>query len=131
MFCCSDEDIEYKARSGHRIITDRGADAVSNYSCLVIHKDIADSSHVVATFLGAWIKIKILLGLFTMLHDRFLNIYQNRNSKLDDNGENFHKLTNGASLLRRSCVARVICLSNQKATYQKSPISNIVAETLR
>ena len=131
MFCCSYESIEHKARRRYRTTTDKEAIAPSNSSCHLLSKGIADSSHAVAIFVGAWIKIKIMFGLFSVLNDKFLKFDQSKTGGFDDKGRQFQKQIDEVLSLKGSCVARVICLSNQEATHQKSPISSVVAEALR
>ena len=135
LFYISNEDHRFKYGMIKKNATTTKEEASLNYYCKFVHKDLVDSLHVVATFFHAWITINILLGLLSSFKEKFIKLPRTYKAyKIFENGideEEIQKTSYDFILLKRSCVARVICLSNQKTTYLKSPTANIVAETLR
>ena len=110
-------------------------EASLNYYCKFVHQDLVDSIHVVATFFHAWVKINILLRLLSSFQEKFIKLPQSyeayKTVRYTMYEDEMQKPSYDFILLKRSCVARVICLSNQKTTYLENPTANIVAETLR
>ena len=103
-------------------------------SCRFLHKDLVDSFNVAATFLHSWIKINVLLGLLNFFKEApFVKIAQLRHKDKSFNNEKdkTQKPNHGFYHLRKICLARAICLSNQETTWLKNPVANIVAEALR
>ena len=109
-------------------------------------KDLVDSIFTAATYLDAWIKIKSLFGIYSILGKASLpyhNISQTGNlgSNMQGNVEETSETRvppwsvhadNISFVSTKMCVARVICLSNHhQTTYLPSPAANILAETLR
>ena len=108
------------------------------YSYSAFHTtDLFDSLYVAQEFAYAWMNIKILLGLFYSSEENFgkTSSYFEQNTSLKNNSD--EKEINNSNydktyMLKRSCVARVICLSNQKTTYLKNnTLAAIMSETLR
>ena len=100
-----------------------------------VHQDLVDSLTVVSSYFYAWLKINILLELFDTLKDTSMksaSIYTRSDFENYDKGKYKRPINDDEpTILRRSCVARIICLSNQEAAYLKNPTAKIVAETLR
>ena len=99
-------------------------------------KDLFDSLYVVQEFVYAWINIKLLIGSYHLSEENFgntsLHFEQNTTQKYNrDEKEIYNNKYDKTYMLKRSCVARVICLSNQKTTYLKNTLAAIMAETLR
>ena len=113
------------------------------YLCKLIYcysafrtKDLFDSLYVVQEFVYAWINIKLLIGSYHLSEENFgntsLHFEQNTTQKYNrDEKEIYNNKYDKTYMLKRSCVARVICLSNQKTTYLKNTLAAIMAETLR
>ena len=103
-------------------------------NCMFLHKDLADSLNVASTFFHSWIKINVLLGLLNFFKARYIvktSQLHRKDKSSNDDKEEPQKPSHGFNLLRKSCVAREICLSNQETTLLKNPTANMVAETLR
>ena len=102
--------------------------------CWFLNKDLADSLNVASTFLHSWMKINVILVLLNFFKQRsIVKISQlhHKDKSINDDKEGPQKPSHGFNLLRKSCVARTICLSNQETTLLKNPTANMVAETLR
>lgn len=79
-------------------------------------------------------KINVLIGFLKFFKERsFVKASQlhQKDSYSNDDKDEIPKLSHGSSLLARSCIARVICLSNQETSWLENPAANMVAEMLR
>ena len=99
-------------------------------------KDLFDSLYVAQEFVYAWMNIKMLLGSYHLSEENFgktsLHFEKNTSPKYNSDAKEIHNNKyDNTYMLKRSCVARVICLSNQKTTYLKNTLAAIMAETLR
>ena len=99
--------------------------------------DLFDSLYIAQEFVYAWMNIKIFLRLFYLSEENFgktsSHFEQNTTPKNNDDEKEINNSNYDETyMLKRSCVARVICLSNQKTTYlNNNTLAAIMAETLR